>query len=177
MTKRGGSTATPLIELPTHPNSAMNPGTQQYLRAAVIDALKHEDDQTAAELMSLLNGESVQPPSLQPQQPPVLRALPAAPTLVDGPPHDTSFWAQLIRELFIPFLLDNGRYKFTSREALTYLENLSQVDWTTGDMEFYTDGRHVWRERAGRGLASLKEMGIVDGRPGGRQFSVPPSAA
>ena len=156
----------PLAYLP--PNFRMDPTTVQALREAAINALQSKKDVAAAELLSLMNGSTVQlPPISQP------KALPQGRELIEGPAHDYHYWMRFIREQFIPFMTANGRLRFTSHELLTWLENCRDLALTTGDMEdSRSDGRPQWRNGVTVALGNLKQQGIVNAPAFGKEYEI-----
>lgn len=164
--KKGGATRP---SLPTPPLS-MNPTTKSLLRNAILEAVKAEQDDSALELLSLLNGVS------QPSNPkaPVL-ALPAVRNVVDGPAHDYHYWVSFIRENFIPFMSANGRLRFTSHELLTWLENVPQLTLTSGDVEQHSSGREVWRNSVSAALATLKQRGMLKAPAFSKDYEIMPN--
>lgn len=134
----------------------MESTTQDYLRKAAIEALSAKADTAAMELLGLLHRQSAQKSQL-----PEMPALPAANEIIDGPAHSYHYWARFIRENFIPFMLGNGRLRFTSYELFSWLKNCTALALTTGDIEQDGNGKEVWKNIAYNGLASLKKQGVV----------------
>ena len=173
--KKGGSHPAPIVELPTHPHFAMNPTTKALLRNAVIEAVNTEQDAAAAELLAMLNGEQSTPaplpvaPNVQPAQ----LVLPSDRLIIDGPARDYHYWANVIRESFIPFMVANGRHKFTSGELYSWLENGANVQMTAGDIELRCDGKEYWRNIVSDAIRSLKGRGLIDGERGSRVCLIP----
>lgn len=146
----------------------MEPTTQEYLRKAAIEALSAKADTAALELLAMLHGRPTQATTPQ-----AVQALPAARgAVVDGPAHDYHYWAQFIRENFIPFMTGNGRLRFTSHEVFAWIENCSQIELTTGDVEQYNNGGLVWRNIASNALTSLKRQGIVYAPAWGKDYEI-----
>lgn len=145
----------------------MEQATEELLRKAAIEALSSREDRAAMELLALLHGRQVQ--STAPQ---VAHALPATQSIPDGPPHDCHYWAQFIRENFIPFMTANGRLRFTSHELFSWIENYLRAELTTGDMEMQSDGKSSWRNIASNALANLKSQGIVCAEFRGKVYEI-----
>ena len=66
----------------------------------------------------------------------------------------------------------NGRLRFTSHELFTWIENCTQVELTTGDVEQYNNGGVIWRNIASNALASLKKQGIVHAQAWGKDYEI-----
>jgi len=145
----------------------METTTQAYLRKAAIDALTAKADTAALELLAMLHGRPTQATTPQ-----AMEALPAARSVVEGPAHDYHYWAQFIRENFIPFMTGNGRLRFTSHELFTWIENCAQVELTTGDIEQYNNGGVVWRNIASNALTSLKKQGVVHAQAWSKDYEI-----
>ena len=141
----------------------MNTTTIELLRAATIQALQNKQDASAVELLALMQ------PTL------VALPVPALPqkTTVDGPAHDYHYWAQFVREKFIPFLTANGRIRFTSSELLSWVENSLETVLTLGDVQEQPgSGRIVWKASVGNGLASLKKQGVLKAESNGKEYEI-----
>ncbi len=147
----------------------MNHSTVELLREAAIQALQNKQDEAAVELLGFIN-----PPTVSTPPAPIIKSLPSAPEIVDGPAHDYHYWAQLIREQFIPFLYSNGRIRFTSHELLEWLKHCADYHLTTGDTETHTDGKIIWRNTVSYALGHLKRQGVVLAPDNGKQYSLPP---
>ena len=145
----------------------METTTQDYLRKAAIEALTAKADTAALELLAMLHGRPAQATTQR-----AVQALPAARPAIEGPAHDYHYWAQFIRENFIPFMTGNGRLRFTSHELFTWLENCTQIQLTTGDLEFAAQGKLTWRNAASNGLTSLKRQGIVHAQAWGKDYEI-----
>jgi hypothetical protein len=146
----------------------MNPTTVELLRAATIQALQSKEDVAAIELMAMMSGQAAQP---------AVKALPQAVVqvekeMVDGPAHEYTYWAQFIREKFIPFMTSNGRLRFTSHELLSWLENCNEMVLTSGDMQQHATGKLVWRNTVSGALGYLKTQGIVSAPPFGKEYQI-----
>ena len=150
-----------------HHHLNMETTTQDYLRKAAIEALTAKADTAALELLAMLHGRPAQATTQR-----AVQALPAARPVVDGPAHDYHYWAQLIRENFIPFMTGNGRLRFTSHELFTWIDNCTQVELTTGDVEQYNNGGVIWRNIASNALASLKRQGVVHAPAWGKDYEI-----
>ena len=141
----------------------MNTTTIELLRAATIQALQNKQDASAVELLALMQ------PTL------VALPVPALPqkTTVDGPAHDYHYWAQFVREKFIPFLTANGRIRFTSSELLSWVENSLETVLTLGDVQEQPgSGRIVWKASVGNGLAALKKQGVLQAESNGKEYEI-----
>jgi hypothetical protein len=173
--KKGGSHSAPIVELPTHPHSAMNPTTKALLRNAVLEAVNTEQDTAAMELLSLLTGEQL-PDQLQiPAQLPksTRLMLPPERQVIEGPARDYHYWASFIRDNFIPFMVANGRARFTSHELFSWLENNPAVRLTSAEIEARSDGHQYWRNIVSNALVALKTRGIVEAPHNGRNYEIP----
>jgi len=164
--EKGRVTALPLYSL--QPHFHMNPATVELLRAATIQALQDKEDVAAIELMAMMSGKTAQPE---------VKALPQAAVEVEretviGPAHEYTYWAQFIREKFIPFMTSNGRLRFTSHELLSWLENCQEMVLTTGDLQQHATGKLVWRNTVSGALGYLKTQGIVSAPPFGKEYLI-----
>lgn len=142
----------------------MNPITVELLRAATIQALQNKQDVSAHELLSLIK--------IAPGLP--LKALPSESqgTIINGPDHDPSFWANYIRHDFIPFMTSNGRRSFTSIELNSWLSNRSDIELSAGDTEIDTENKPVWKKRVSKALARLKSQGILQAENHGKTYEI-----
>lgn len=147
----------------------MEETTRRLLRDAAVTALGDANDRSAFELLALLNNENVQITTT-----PAAKVLTAARDLVEAPAHDYHYWARFIRENFLPFMTGNGRLKFTSHELMSWLENCSALQLTTGDVETHSTGREVWRNGVSIALSDLKKQGVLDAPPFARQYEIVP---
>lgn len=141
----------------------MRPETIAILRSAVCDAVQGGNNESAMELLTLLvdGGASARPQ----------HALPGL-TVTEGPARDFYFWAELIREQFVPFLVQNGRHQFTTHELLRWLERCGGLQFTTGDLEPLGDGTTLtWKSRTSNALRHLKQQGILRASPSGRLYT------
>ena len=145
-----------------HLHFAMTPEAMELLRAATIQALQNQQDEAASELLSLMEIKTK----------PVLAALPSARRVLTGEAHDYHYWTRIVREQFIPFMTANGRLRFTSHELLTWLENCTAIDFSTGDFDEHESGRHVWRNAVSGALAALKKQGILDAPAFGKDYTI-----
>jgi hypothetical protein len=143
----------------------MNSTTKALLRHTILEAINSEQDAAAMELLALLTGSAPDPE-------PVLPALPAARKVIDGPARDYHYWASFIRDTFIPYIANNGRFGFTSNEMFSWLENNRDMQWTAGDLELRLDGFEMWRNTASHGLSALKERGLVRAKPRSRDYVI-----
>lgn len=153
-----------------HHHFTMESSTQDYLRKAATEALAAKDDVSALEIIGLLQGQLLTLPPRQAQL-----ALPSVCTSSDGPAHTYHYWAQFIRENFIPFMAENGRGKFTSNELFSWLETRCAEMFTTGDVKEYSRGGFIWRTIASNALTALKQQGVVFAEAHGRVYSIAPS--
>lgn len=169
--KKGGLHSAPIIELPTHPHSAMNPTTKSLIRNAVIEAINAEHDDAAMELLSLLNENSTAVQSaVVASSDHAMKFVESR--VVEGPSRDYHYWAKFIRENFIPFLTANGRARFTSRELFSWLENNPAVLFTAGEVELRSDGYERWRGIVSNALTALKDRGMVQAAEKGRCYAI-----
>lgn len=169
--KKGGLYSALIFELPTHPHSAMNSDTKALLRHTILEAINSEQDAAAMELLALLAGSTpiAQP---APAPTPATDALPAARCVIQGPARDYHYWASFIRENFIPHIVNNGRFGFTSNQLFSWLVNNRDMQWTTGDVELRSDGFEMWRNTASHGLTALKERGVIKAKPRSRDYVI-----
>lgn len=145
----------------------MNDTTKAFLRNAVLEALSAQADASALELLSLLNGVSAQ------TQPRIeIPALPMAREVEAGDAHDYHYWCRFIRENFIPFMTGNGRFRFTSHELLTWLENCNSLTLTAGDVETHATGREVWRNTVSAALSHLKQQGALHAAAFAKEYQI-----
>lgn len=147
----------------------MNNSTKTRIRNAVLDALSDGDDIAAHEILGLLVCQSVQEKTVETVR---QLALPGAKTIIDGPARDYHYWMRFIREYFIPFMSQNGRYQFTSYEVLNWLCNCGNLQLTAGDTHVLANGKEVWRNQVYSALASLKQMGILDAERFGKSYTI-----
>jgi hypothetical protein len=148
----------------------MEPTTRDYLRKAAVEALAAKDDASALELIGLLQGRLATLPSHQTQL-----ALPSVHASSEGPAHSQHYWAQFMRENFIPYMAEHGRGRFTSNELFSWLENRCTELFTTGDVKEYSRGGATWRTIASNALTALKQQGVVSAETHGRVDSIAPS--
>lgn len=146
----------------------MQPSTQRFLRSAVQEALKAEDDAAAIELMAILSGHA---------QPQPVAALPSYQSTTPGPAHDSHFWAQFIHENFIPLISNNGRSRFTSHELFSWVGNYPDLPLTDGDMEQRSGGAPVFRKRISHALDLLRQHSVLGHKPGSRDYEILPTPA
>jgi hypothetical protein len=99
--------------------------------------------------------------------------LPPERQIIDGPARDYHYWASFIRDNFIPFMVSNGRARFTSHELFSWLENNTAVCMTSGEVEVLSDGHHRWRNIVSNALAALKSRGLVEAPPNRRVYMIP----
>jgi hypothetical protein len=152
----------------------MNPTTKALLRNAVIEAVNTEQDLAAMELMFLLAGKQL------PYRPEACVQLPEATQevlavgrqVIDGPARSFHYWASFIRENFIPFMVRNGRARFTSSELFSWLENNPAVCMTTAEVERRLDGHEYWRNIVSKALTALKEGGLVEAQSKSRVYVI-----
>ena len=153
----------------------MNTTTRALLRNAVIEAVNSEQDAAAAELLALLTNaqpvSSGNPAAVMVESAQLI--LPAERTIIDGPARDYHYWAGFIRDNFIPYMVANGRHRFTSSELFSWLENSKTLQMTTGDIELRRDGKEYWRSIVTDAIRSLKDQGLIEGEKGGRLYMIP----
>jgi len=145
----------------------METTTVELLREAALKALNNAEDRSAYEILALLNQEPVQVTTTKSVQ-----VLPAVREVIDAPAHDYHYWTRFIRENFLPFMSGNGRLKFTSPEVFSWLENCSNLNLTTGDLETQSSGREVWRNGVSSALVELKKQGILYAPAFGRVYEI-----
>lgn len=144
----------------------MNTTTKALIRNAVIEAVNKEDDTAAMELIGILAGD---PHISKPASPPLLVE---SPQVIDGPARTYHYWSRFIRESFIPFIVNNGRSGFTSVELLSWIENSSSIQMTTGDIEQRADGNPYWRSIVSDALKSLKDQGVIKAEKGSKTYLI-----
>jgi hypothetical protein len=154
----------------------MNPTTKAFLRNAVLEAVNTEQDLAAMELLFLLNGKQL-PGQSQPQERVQLpeatqEVVAAGRQIIDGPARSFHYWASFIRENFIPFMVRNGRARFTSSELFSWLENNPAVCMTTAEVERRSDGHEYWRNIVSNALTALKEGGLVEAQSKSRVYVI-----
>lgn len=142
----------------------MNPTTIELLRAATIQALQNKHDVAAVELLSLMDISNAPP----------VKALPQAVThtVIEGPAHEHEYWSTYIRQKFIPFMKENGRYRFTSYELIKWLDRRDDLSLTTGDIEKDSRDRFVWRDAVSYAIGNLKSQGIINAPPHGKEYEI-----
>ncbi len=152
--------------------------TQSYLRKAAIQALTDGRDSAALEIISFLRDTS--PPLLNSSVLPA-NSLPACidkdsvnidSIVSDGRAHAREFWENLIRARFLPFLRENGRVAFTSPEMVSWLENLDDIAFTTGDMKVYKGYRTFWKVKACDALQCIRAKGIVHAEKSSKEYMI-----
>ena len=150
-----------------HPQFLMNTKTVALLRAAAIQALQDQNDESAFELVSLIDCK--QPPqAAQPALPEVTLGS----SVPNAPAHDYNYWVQFIRQEFIPFITGNGRLRFTSNELLAWMENSTMVVLNRGDLDHHKSGRAVWKHAVSSALGALKSQGVLTGEAYGKIYTV-----
>jgi hypothetical protein len=142
--------------------------TKALLRNAILEALSAEQDASAMELMTILNGSS----ALAATAKPIQLALPPVRKIENGPAHDYHYWVAFIRENFIPFMAANGRLRFTSPELLTWLENSPNLVLTAGDIEQHSTGRETWRNSVSAALSAMKQRGVLKAPAFGKDYEI-----
>lgn len=149
----------------------VNEAIKRHLRNATVAALEEGDDETAQELLALILPPKHQAPQLPTQQPILL-----APALevTEGPPRSYDFWAQVLRDKFVPFMNEHCRHTFTAFEALRWLQ--ANVPLSTGDVETHRCGTPVWRSQASNALGRLKQMGVLQSEPRSKIYAISPAA-
>ena len=143
----------------------MNSDTKALLRHTILEAINSEQDAAAMELLALLTGSA-------PAAHHAPAALPAARKVIEGPARDYHYWASFIRDTFIPHIINNGRFGFTSNEMFSWLENNRNMQWTTGDVEPRSDGIEIWRGTVSNALTALKDRGLIKSKPRGRDYVI-----
>lgn len=142
----------------------MNSDTKALLRHTILEAINAEQDVAAMELLALLTNSTL---AVQ-----AIAALPASRNVIEGPARDYHYWASFIRENFIPHITNNGRFGFTSNEMFSWLENNKDMQWTAGDVESRPDGSEVWRGTVSNALTVLKDRGLLQAKPKGRDYVI-----
>lgn len=165
--KKGGL---PAASLPTHPHCAMDTATKAFLRKAVIEAVHNQEDTAAKELFDILaqnlsDNKSALPPLCQESEQLTLEP-------VNGPARTYRHWSKFIEKHFIPFVVANGRCRFTSVELFSWIEHSSETKMTAGDIALRSDGKQYWRSIVTNALKSLKDCGIIDAEKGGRVYVI-----
>ena len=145
----------------------MNPRTLALLRAAAIQALQDQDDDSAAELVSLIDSKQ-SPQAVAPALP---EGIPQE-SVPNAPAHDYNYWVQFIRQHFIPFITGNGRLRFTSGELLAWMENSPLLVLNRGDLDRHKSGRTVWKHSVSSALGALKSQGVLTGEAYGKIYTV-----
>lgn len=168
--KKGAVPAAPINY--EHNHSLMNDTTKEILRNSVLEALSRNEDQSALELLQLLTEKKQQPCLPAPVVTQQVLALPAERFVTEGPARDYHFWARHIRENFIPWLTNNGRQRFTSKEVLTWIEKDNTVGFTSGDIKVISSGRETWRDLVGNGLRALKDQGVLRSEAFSKRYQI-----
>lgn len=133
----------------------MEPSTHDYLRKAATEALASKDDAAALQLIGLLcGGKEVN----KPQQTELAIAFTSKPT--KDTVHSSYFWAQVIRESFLPKIKADGRNEFTSNEVFTWLESTWDGKFSPGDLAEHDDTT-TWRARASYSFTILKREKLI----------------
>jgi hypothetical protein len=152
----------------SHRCQSVNDALKRHLRNAAVTALQEGDDNTAQELLNLMLRPEPEPTPIRSGP----LALAGARELPPGPAHSCYFWAQLIRERFLPFMAEHGRNSFTSFEVLKWLEGAGP--FTDGDLGKHSDGTIVWRSQASDALSHLKGQGVVVSAPKSKIYAIAP---
>lgn len=133
----------------------MEPSTHDYLRKAATEALASKDDAAALQLIGLLcGGKQVN----KPQQTELAIASTGKP--IEGTAHSSYFWAQVIRESFLPKIKADGRNEFTSNEVFTWLESKWNGNFNSEDLAKHDD-TITWRARASYSFTILKREKLI----------------
>lgn len=103
---------------------------------------------------------------------PAQLTLPSERLIIDGPPRSYHYWAGVIQGTFIPFMVANGKHKFSSSELYSWIGNGTNVQMTTGDIEPRTDGKEHWRKIVTSSLALLKDQGLIKADKGGKVYLI-----
>jgi len=143
----------------------MNTETKALLRNTILEAINSEQDAAAMELLALLTGST---PATQPAP----AALPAARNVIESPARSYHYWTAFIRDNFFIHITSNGRHGFTSNEMFSWLENNCDMQWTAGDVETRSDGSEIWRGYVSNALTALKDRGLVQAKPRGRDYLI-----
>ena len=140
----------------------MNPTTIELLRNAAIEALQNKQDESAAELLSLMELPS------QPQ----LVATPSnqlltieEPKLVIPPlpktdePRDYHFWRQAINDCYLPALKQEEKTEFTTPQLFSWIDYVG-FPLTAGDLQM-SGNRPYWKGRVGAALDRLCDAQVI----------------
>ena len=157
----------------------MNPTTLELLRNAAIEALQNKNDESAAELLSLMELPN-QPALPAPARAELVTvepgpmAFPALPESNEG--RDYHFWVQAIRDCYLPTLKQEGKTIFTTPQLFSWVDYVG-FPLTTGDLQM-VGSRPYWKCRAGSALDHLCNSNVIHrhGFFGKTYTTVPPTA-
>ena len=140
----------------------MNPTTLELLRNAAIEALQNKNDESAAELLSLME-LPMQPtlPAATSTQLVTVQAspleFPALPESNEG--RDYHFWVKAIHDCFLPTLAQEGKTDFTTPQLFSWVDFVG-FPLTTGDQQM-VGSRPYWKCRVGSALDYLCEQNVI----------------
>lgn len=140
----------------------MNPTTLELLRNAAIEALQNKNDESAAELLSLM--ELPSQPALPAACAPQLVTLEAEPLQLPPLPEsdegrDYHFWTKAIRDFYLPTLAREGKTDFTTPQLFSWVDFVG-FPLTTGDLQM-VGSRPYWKCRVGSALDCLCSNNII----------------
>ena len=140
----------------------MNPTTLELLRNAAIEALQNKNDESAAELLSLM--ELPMQPTLPAATAPPLVTVEATPIQFPALPEsnegrDYHFWMKAIRDCYLPTLEQEGQTEFTTPQLFSWVDFVG-FPLTTGDMQM-VGNRPYWKCRAGTALGHLCNSNVI----------------
>ena len=140
----------------------MNPTTLELLRNAAIEALQNKNDESAAELLSLmelpLQPQLVAAPSNQLvkiEDPEIV--FPALPASNEG--RDYHFWTKTIHDCYLPALRQEEKTEFTTPQLFTWMDFVG-FPLTTGDLRM-VGNRPYWKGRVGAALDQLCSTQVI----------------
>jgi len=136
----------------------MNPTTKEFLRNAAVDALAKGNDESAFEILSILQ---TNPASLSITATPAL--LPARVKISAQKGHSIEFFTRIVRMHFLPYLKENGRISFRSVELRTWIECNQNIQLNEADWEPLAHNHLRWKKTLSSALNQLKKMGILGG--------------
>lgn len=136
----------------------MNPTTKEFLRNAAVDALARGNDESAFEILSILQAT---PPTLSITATPAL--LPARLKVSAQHCHSIESFMRIVRMDFLPYLKQNGRNSFKSVELRRWIQCNENIDLTEADWEPLAQDNPRWKKTLSSVLHQLKKAGILGG--------------
>jgi len=144
----------------------MNHTTKEFLRSAVVDALTKGNDESALEILSILQTNQ---PTLSITTVP---ALPAKLNVTAKTSHSVESLTRIVRLEFLPYLQQNGRTSFKSVELRRWIQCNVNINLTQADWELLANGRPRWKKTISAVLAELKKTGILGGKQNCQSYAI-----